>query len=182
MCRNIRTLFNFEPPATEEEVRAASLQFVRKLSGFNKPSRANEPAFKAAQVSAPARTSPRFSARVVSVIRSGKILGIRAGTQPHRIIGIWAVVVEGRVFVRSWSLKPRSWWRTFLEEPRGVIEVEGRQIAVRAVQTRSERLKAAVSRAYIEKYDTPGSVKYARDLGRARSRKTTTELVPLPRR
>ncbi len=45
MCRNIRTLFNFEPPATQEEVRAASLQFVRKLSGYNKPSRANEAAF-----------------------------------------------------------------------------------------------------------------------------------------
>jgi hypothetical protein len=45
MCRNIKTLFNFEPPATEEEVRAASLQFVRKLSGFTKPSKANEAAF-----------------------------------------------------------------------------------------------------------------------------------------
>ena len=45
MCRNIRTLFNFEPPATEQEIRAAALQFVRKLSGFNKPSKANEAAF-----------------------------------------------------------------------------------------------------------------------------------------
>jgi hypothetical protein len=45
MCRNIRTLFNFEPPATDEEIRAASLQFVRKLSGFNAPSKANEEAF-----------------------------------------------------------------------------------------------------------------------------------------
>ena len=45
MCRNIKTLFNFEPPATEDEVRAASLQFVRKLSGMNKPSRANQDAF-----------------------------------------------------------------------------------------------------------------------------------------
>ena len=45
MCRSIRTLFNFEPPATDEEIRAASLQFVRKLSGFARPSRANEPAF-----------------------------------------------------------------------------------------------------------------------------------------
>ena len=45
MCRNIRILFNFDPPATEEEVRAASLQFVRKICGFNKPSRANESAF-----------------------------------------------------------------------------------------------------------------------------------------
>jgi hypothetical protein len=45
MCRNIKTLFNFEPPATEEEIRAASLQFVRKLSGFNTPSKANQAAF-----------------------------------------------------------------------------------------------------------------------------------------
>lgn len=48
MCRNIRTLFNFDPPATEEEIRAAALQFVRKISGFNAPSRANEAAFVAA--------------------------------------------------------------------------------------------------------------------------------------
>jgi hypothetical protein len=48
MCRNIRTLFNFDPPATDEEIRAASIQFVRKLSGFTKPSQANEPAFDAA--------------------------------------------------------------------------------------------------------------------------------------
>jgi hypothetical protein len=48
MCRNIRTLFNFEPPVTEEEIRAASLQFVRKISGYSKPSKANEEAFAAA--------------------------------------------------------------------------------------------------------------------------------------
>jgi hypothetical protein len=48
MCRNIKTLFNFEPPVTEEEIRAASLQYVRKVSGFNKPSKANETAFFAA--------------------------------------------------------------------------------------------------------------------------------------
>jgi len=48
MCRNIKTLFNFDPPVTREEIRAASLQFVRKVSGFNKPSKANEAAFLAA--------------------------------------------------------------------------------------------------------------------------------------
>jgi len=48
MCRNIKTLYNFDPPVTHEEVRAASLQFVRKITGFNKPSKANEPAFLAA--------------------------------------------------------------------------------------------------------------------------------------
>jgi hypothetical protein len=58
MCRSIKPLFNFEPPATEEEIRAASLQFVRKLSGFAKPSRANEAAFAQAveEISAIART------------------------------------------------------------------------------------------------------------------------------
>jgi hypothetical protein len=58
MCRNIRTLFNFDPPATEEEIRAASLQFVRKLSGFNSPSKANEAAFERAidDVAAAAQT------------------------------------------------------------------------------------------------------------------------------
>ena len=58
MCRNIRTLFNFDPPATDEEIRAASIQFVRKLSGFTKPSKANEAAFDRAanDVAAVART------------------------------------------------------------------------------------------------------------------------------
>ena len=46
MCRNIKTLFNFDPPVSNEEVRAASLQFVRKITGFNKPSKANEPSFQ----------------------------------------------------------------------------------------------------------------------------------------
>jgi hypothetical protein len=57
MCRNIRTLYNFEPPATEDEIRASSLQFVRKLSGFNRPSKANQRAFDRAveQVSHAAR-------------------------------------------------------------------------------------------------------------------------------
>ena len=121
----------------------------------------------------------RFSSTVVTAIDQGKILGIRAGTKPHRIIGIWAVVVGGRVFVRSWSLKPRSWWRTFLQEPRGVIQVGKRTIRVRAIQTRSERLQKAVNQAYLAKYNTPGSIKFARDLGRAKSRATTTELVLL---
>ena len=121
----------------------------------------------------------RFPREVITAIRDGKILGLRAGTQPHRFIGIWAVVVEGRVFVRSWGLKPRSWYRTFLADPEGVIQVAGRELRVRAVHTRSERLKAAVDRTYVAKYNSPGAVKYARDLCRAKSRATTTELVPL---
>src|SRR5437879_12410734 len=90
---------------------------------------------------------PRFPKAIVAAIRDGKILGIRAGTKPHRVVGIWAVVVEGRVFVRSYSLKPRSWYRTLLEEPRGIVEVDGKEIPVRAVCTRSERLKKWIDRA-----------------------------------
>ena len=59
MCRNIKTLFNFDPPVTDEEVRAASLQFVRKISGFNKPSKANEAAFLVA-IDEIAAVSSRF--------------------------------------------------------------------------------------------------------------------------
>ena len=65
MCRNIKTLFNFEPPATEDEVRAASLQFVRKLSGFNKPSQANAPAFDVA-VDEVAATAARLLASLTT--------------------------------------------------------------------------------------------------------------------
>jgi hypothetical protein len=88
------------------------------------------------------------------------------------------VVVEGRVFVRSWSLEPRSWYRTFLDDPIGAIEVGDRKIRVRAVRTRSERIKRAVDRAYLAKYNTRGAIKYAKDLKRPKSRNTTTELVP----
>ncbi len=125
------------------------------------------------------KTNRGFTDDVLTAIRKGKIIGIKAGVQPHRFIGIWVVVIESRVFVRSWSLKQRGWYRTFLEDPRGVVSIADREIPVRAVRIRSERLKEAIDRAYLEKYDTPGSIKYARDLGGAKSRATTTELVPV---
>ena len=121
----------------------------------------------------------RFDPDTLTALRTAKILGIRAGSEPHRFIGIWVVVVEGRVFVRSWTLKPRSWWRTFREEPRGTIQIGKRELPVRAVHTRSERLKDAVDEAYAEKYNTPGSVKYVKGFRAKRRRDTTTELVPL---
>ena len=95
------------------------------------------------------------------------------------MIGIWVVVVEGRVFVRSWGLKPRSWWRTFLRDPHGSMFIGEREIPIRAVQTRSERLRDLVSVAYKEKYNTPGSIQYVKEMSRKKSRDTTTELVPL---
>jgi hypothetical protein len=120
----------------------------------------------------------RFSERVLAAIRDGRILGIRAGTTPHRTIGIWAVVVNGRVFVRSWDAKSGGWYRTFVDEPHGIIEVNGRKIRVRAMRTRGERLKDAIDAAYAEKYNTPGSLTYVRGFRHKRRRATTTELVP----
>jgi hypothetical protein len=120
----------------------------------------------------------RFEKEVVEALRKAKIVGLRAGRGEHRFIGLWVVVVEGRVFVRSWGLAERSWYTAFVREPVGVLQVGERQLPVRAVRTRSERLKRAVSRAYLEKYHTPGSVQFARDMGRKGSRERTVELAP----
>ena len=126
------------------------------------------------------KTKNRFSADTLAAIQKGKIIGIRAGKEStHRVIGVWAVVVERRVFIRSWSMKPRSWWRTFLEDPYGSVFVGDKEILIRAIQTRSERLKDLVSQAYKEKYNTPGSIQFVKDMSRKKSRDTTTELVPI---
>jgi hypothetical protein len=120
----------------------------------------------------------RFPDALLESIRKEKIIGIRAGSDStHRVIGVWAVVVERRVFVRSWSLKPRSWWRTFLEDPSGIMTIGTKEFRIRTVQTRSERLKDLVSAAYREKYNTPGSVQFVKDMSGRKSRDTTTELV-----
>jgi len=120
--------------------------------------------------------TPRFE-DVVAAIAEDRRIAIRAGSKPHRFIPVWAVVVEGRVFVRSWSLKPGSWHGVLLADPLGAVLVRKREIAFRAAHTRSERLKAAVDRAYLEKYDGPTEIRYARDMARAKSRATTTEIV-----
>ena len=124
-------------------------------------------------------TGRRFSTAVVSNIHDSRILGIRAGDEAHRFTGVWVVVVKGRVFVRPWNDKPLGWYRKFLEEPRGTIQIPGREIRVRARKTRGERLLDAVDLAYAEKYRTPASRKYVRGFATDRRRGTTTELIPL---
>ena len=126
------------------------------------------------------KPKPHFSDEVIATIHKDRILGIRAGrNSDHRVIGIWVVVVNRRVFVRSYTMKPGGWWRMFLEDPQGEIFLSKRKrgIKVRAVQTRSEKLKDAVSVAYKEKYNTPGSVGYVEEMSRKPLRDTTTELV-----
>ena len=120
----------------------------------------------------------QFSKEVLTALGSSKILGLRAGAQPHRFIGVWVVVVKGRVFVRSWNNKPQGWYQAFLKEPHGAIQIAGREIRVRARKTRGERLLDAIDLAYREKYPTPGSRKYVEGFARARRRATTIELAP----
>jgi hypothetical protein len=124
------------------------------------------------------KAKERFSDDILADFREKKGLRIRAGTAPHRFIGIWFVVVNDRVFVRSWSVKPRGWYHAFLEEPRGTVQIADREIAVRVVRTRDKRVRDAVDRAYLDKYNSGGAIKYARDLGSAKSRATTLELKP----
>lgn len=121
----------------------------------------------------------RLSRPVVAAIDESKILGIRAGGRSdHRFIGIWAVVIGGRVFARSWTQKPGGWYRTFLDDPLGTIEIGGRRVRVRAARVRGERLRDLVERAYAEKYPTPGSRKFVRGFRAKRRRDTTIEFVP----
>lgn len=120
----------------------------------------------------------RFTDDVLSLLGKSKGLRIRAGNGTHRFIGIWFVIVEHRVFVRSWSIKPDGWYRAFLTDTRGAIKVGKSEIAVRAVPVKGKKFRDAVDAAYLERYNMPGALKYAKDLCQAKSRATTTELIP----
>jgi hypothetical protein len=121
----------------------------------------------------------RFSRPVVAAIDASHFLRIRAGARSdHRFIAIWAVVVDQRVFARSWTQKPGGWYRTFLDERLGAIQVGDRFIRIRAVPARGERIRDAIERAYAAKYRTPASIKYVRGFRTKRRRETTIEFVP----
>jgi len=116
---------------------------------------------------------------VVTAIDGSKIFGVRAGAQSdHRFTGIWPVVVDGRVFGRSWTRKPEGWYRTFLDDPLGTIQVGSREVRIRAVRVRSERLRDAVELAYAKKYNTPGSLKFVRGFRTQARREATMEFAP----
>ena len=118
---------------------------------------------------------------VVAAIDASKILGIRAGLRStHKFTGVWPVVIAGRVFARSWSLKAGGWYRTFLDDPRGAIQVGSRVVRVRALPARSKRLRDAVEDAYAAKYPTPGSRKFVRGFRTKRRREATIEFVRYP--
>ncbi len=124
----------------------------------------------------------KFPRHIVEVLRIARIMGVRAGVGAHRIIGIWPIVVENRIFARSWSIKARGWYTTLQTEPFGVLEVDGKELPMRAVFTRSERLKDEVTRAYREKFNTTGAQHFVRGFAQKKRRNTTIEFVPAPSR
>jgi hypothetical protein len=123
-------------------------------------------------------TNARFSKPVVSAIHASKIIGIRAGKQAHRFIGIWVVVVQDRVFVRPWNNKPKGWYQTFLNEPEGRIQVGERELRIRARKARGGRMMDAIDLAYGEKYPTRGSRGFVEGFALPQRRATTIELLP----
>jgi hypothetical protein len=121
----------------------------------------------------------RLSRPLIAAADEAGIMGIRAGAKSdHRFIGVWPIVVDGRLFARSWTSTKDGWYRTFLEDPLGVIQVGDREVRIRAIRVKSERLRDKVEDAYAEKYDTKASQKYVKGFRTHRRRETTTEFVP----
>ena len=118
-----------------------------------------------------------FADVIVEAARNAKILGVRAGTE-HRYTGVWVVVVEDRVFVRSWNDKPTGWFRAFKKEPTGTIQIGKLEIAVRGKPVRSARIRDAVTAAFAEKYNTKGSLKWVEGFAEPERVLTTLEFVP----
>ena len=121
--------------------------------------------------------SATFPKRVVELLQNSKILGVRAGTD-HRYTAIWLVLVEDRLFVRSWNDKPTGWYRAFLKQPKGSIKVGEREIRVLGKPTRSARVREAVTIAFAEKYNTKGSQQWVRGFAEPAREMTTLEFVP----
>jgi len=119
----------------------------------------------------------RFPEATLEELARARILGVRAGDE-HRYTGVWVVVVEGRAFVRSWNDKPTGWYRAFLAEPLGSIQLAGREVAVRARRLRAERLLDAVTQAYGAKYNTKASEKWVLGFAEPGRAAATLELLP----
>lgn len=123
-------------------------------------------------------TRRHFPKTVLAALRTAKIIGLRAGSQPHRFTGVWFVVVQDRLFVRTWNNKPNGWYQAFRKEPRGRLQVAERELPVVARKARGERLLDAIDQAYGEKYPTPGSRQYVQGFAQPKRRATTLELLP----
>ena len=94
----------------------------------------------------------RLSRPIVAAADAAGIMGVRAGAKSeHRFVGVWPIVVDGRLFARSWTSTKGGWYRTFLEDPLGLIQVADREIRIRAVRVTSERLRDNIEEEYTAK-------------------------------
>lgn len=118
-----------------------------------------------------------FPKAVLEALDRAKILGVRAGTE-HRYTGVWVVVVDGRVFARSWNDKPTGWFRAFRKQPSGTIQAGDLEIPVQAKLVRSARIRDAVTTAIAEKYNTKGSRKWVEGFAEQARVVNTIEFVP----
>lgn len=132
--------------------------------------------------------APRLPDDVIAALTKGKIVGVRAG-DAHRFVAVWPIVVDGRLYVRSWSRTDGGWWRAFTSSATrdGTIHVQlvgrsrmktEREVRVRAARVTEERVLDAVDAEYRRKYKTPGAQQYVKDLCSAACRATTVELAP----
>jgi hypothetical protein len=118
-----------------------------------------------------------FADDVVEAFRSAKILGVRAGTE-HRYTGVWVVVVDGRVFARSWNNKPTGWFQAFRKQANGMVQVGELELPVRGKVVRAARLRDAVTVAFGEKYPTKGSRKWVEGFAEPERVVNTIEFIP----
>ena len=118
-----------------------------------------------------------FAANVVEAFRKAKIMGVRAGDE-HRHTGVWVVVVDGRVFARSWNDKPTGWFQAFRKQASGTVQVGDLELPVRGRVVRSARIRDAVTAAYGEKYPTKGSRKWVEGFAEPERVANTIEFIP----
>jgi len=122
--------------------------------------------------------SRRFARDIVESAGRDLVIGVRAGRGEHRFTAVWSVVVEGRIFARSWSRKPDGWRAALSRDRSALVQVGGVELPARAVLVRSERINEAVDDAYRSKYHTPASMVFVDDLTSGESRASTVEFVP----
>src|SRR5262245_28985934 len=114
----------------------------------------------------------KLSRAIIADADGAKIMGIKAGARTdHKWVGVWPIVVDGRLFARSWTVRRDGWCQTFLEDPLGTVQVGDREIRIRAKRVTSERMLDKIEDAYVEKYDTKASQKYVRGFRTLRRRK-----------
>ena len=118
-----------------------------------------------------------FAGDVVDEFRKAKIMGVRAGRE-HRYTGVWVVVVDERVFARSWNDKPTGWFQAFRKEANGMVQVDDLEIPVRGKLVRGPRMRDAVTVAFGEKYPTKGSKKWVDGFAEPSRAVNTMEFVP----